>query len=159
MSDKSDYAEQMRQKQEASFAHRLWILQTAYEKSLDGKTTEVTEIAERYNLTITEVISAFKILQKQMLMNYQFYSTDGIPHGLDITGLAIYQIENVPVLHFKELETDVIELQTKGDDIKFKELEIERLKEETKLKKCEIWVNVPSSIYKASKWFGLLFGD
>ena len=57
------------------------------------------------------------------------------------------------------METDVIELQTKGDGIKFKELEIEQLKEETGLNKWEIWVNVTSSISNASKWFGLLFGD
>ena len=81
MRKRSYYAEQMRLKQEASLAHRLWILQIAYEKTLTGETTEVAEITERHNLTTNEVVSAFKILQKQMLMNYQHYSTDGIPHG------------------------------------------------------------------------------
>jgi len=159
MNDKSDYAERMRKKQEASYAHRLWILQTSYEKSLDGEQTNVGEIAERYDITIEQVVSAFKILEKQMLMTHEVYSTDGIPHGLEITGPAIYQIENAPALHYNELETDVKELQSTDNAIKLKELEIKRLKEETKLKKWEVWVNVTSSMQKASKWFGLLFGD
>lgn len=157
MNDKSDHAEQMRKKQEASYAHRLWVLQTAYEKSLDGEETNVGEIAEQYNITIEQVVSAFKILEKQMLMTHHVYSIDGIPHGLEITGLAIYQIENAPVLHYNELETDVKELQS-TNAINLKELEIKRLKEETKLKKWEVWINVTSSMEKASKWFGLLFG-
>ncbi len=73
--------------------------------------------------------------------------------------LKIFQIENAPALHYNELETDVKELQSTDNVIKLKELEIKRLKEETKLKKWEVWVNVTSSMQKASKWFGLLFGD
>ena len=134
-----DYAEQMRKKQELSYAHRLWILQIAYEKLLDGEETGIGEISERYNIPTKEVIAAFNILEKQMLMTHDFHSTDGTPHGLEITGLAIYQIENAPSLHYNELEID-------------------RLKQETKLKKWEVWVNVTSNIEKASKWFGLLFG-
>lgn len=153
-----DYAEQMRKKQETSYAHRLWILQIAYEKLLDGEETSIGEISERYNILTEKVIAAFKILEKQMLMTHDIYSTDGTPHGLEITGLAVYQIENAPSLHYNELEIDVKELQTTSDIIKIKELEIEQLKEETKLKKWEVWVNVTSSIDKASKWFGLLFG-
>jgi len=149
----------LRKKLEASFAHRLWILQTTHENQLVGEQTEVGEIAERYGITTKEVISAFKILEKQMLMTHEIYSTDGIPHGLEITGLAFNQIENAPVLHYNELEMDVKEIQSAGNEIKFKELEIERLKEETTLKKWEVWVNVTSSIPKAAKWFGMLFGD
>lgn len=148
----------MRKKQESSYAHRLWILQIAYEKLLDGEETGIGEISERYNMPTKEVIAAFNILEKQMLMTHDYYSTDGTPHGLKITGSAIYQIENAPSLHYNELEIDVKELQTTNSMIKIKELEIERLKEETKLKKWEVWVNVTSSIDKASKWFGLLFG-
>ena len=153
-----DYAEQMRKKQELSYAHRLWILQIAYEKLLDGEETGIGEISERYNIPTKEVIAAFNILEKQMLMTHDFHSTDGTPHGLEITGLAIYQIENAPSLHYNELEIDVKELQTTSSMIKIKELEIDRLKQETKLKKWEVWVNVTSTIEKASKWFGLLFG-
>ena len=153
-----NYAERMRKKQESSYAHRLWILQIAYEKLLDGEETGIGEISERYNIPTKEVITAFNILEKQMLMTHDFYSTDGTPHGLEITGSAIYQIENAPNLHYNELEIDVKELQATNSVIQIKELEIERLKEETKLKKWEVWVNVTSSIDKASKWFGLLFG-
>lgn len=151
----NDFGKQIREKQEKSFAHRLWILQKAYENSLEGKETEVHEITEKYDVPVDEIISAYKLLEKQMLMTCYAFDTSGTPHGMDITGLALYQIENAPILYFNELEKDVKEITLLNDDIK---LEIERLREETKLKKYEIWVNVTSSISKASKWFGILFG-
>ena len=56
------------------------------------------------------------------------------------------------------LESDVKEMQTIGTNVKLKKLEIEKLKQETNLKKWEVWANVTSTINYAAKWFSLMFG-
>lgn len=151
-------AERIRQKQEISFARRLWILQTAYENSLDGKTTETEELNEKYNISDEEIRTECIILKKTRLIDWQDNSDDGTPCGIEITGYAHNKIENAPIMHPELLEKDARELQQKGTDVMLKELEIERLKQETNLKKMEIWLNVTSTVDKASNWFSTIFG-
>jgi len=133
-------------------------MQLAYEKSLDNAPTHITEISQRYNTTTEETVAAFRILEKQHLMRCSGYVSGGIPIGLEITGLAITLIENAPTRYIDELKADLKEIQNSDTDTRLKELEVERLKEETKLRKYEIWLNVTESLSRAARWFGIIHG-
>lgn len=153
----SGYAERLSKKQEISFARRLWILLIIYEKALDGKNTDANDLMEKLKLSRDEVKTECNILKTSGLIHWDHPEDDGTPYGIELTGTAFAKIENAPMEHYDILEGDVRAIQKQGNNVAIKKLEIERLKQETKLKKWEVWVNITGTIENASKWFGVVF--
>ena len=155
----SNWSKEIRRKQETSFAHRLWILQFLYQKTLEGEDSSGGELSEKLNLEINDVVTECDILKRLFLITVEFYSTDGQPVMIKLTGTAISQIESAPIIHYDILEEQVKEIQIKGEDQELKKLDLKILKQETNLKKWEVWLNVTASIKNASIWFSTIFGS
>ena len=151
-------AGRIREKQEVSFAHRLWILMRIYENDLDGKKTDTPELMEKLQLSEEDVREELSILKRTSLIEWGLVNDSGTPYGIELTGYAIEKLEKAPTDHYEQLEVDVKELQTQTGNMVIKKLEIEKLKQETSLKKWEVMANVTATVKNASKWFGLIFG-
>lgn len=153
----SGYAERLRKKQEISFARRLWILLIMYENALDGKKTDTPELVEKLHLSEEEVKTECVILNKMRLIEWGVVDDSGTPYDIELTGYAFDKLEKAPTEHYEQFEEDVKTLQTQTTSIAIKKLEIEKLKQETSLKKWEAWVNITATMENASKWFSVIF--
>ena len=155
-SKKVDFNDNIIEKQEKSYSHRLWILLTAYEKSLDGKNIEISDVVKKYNTSQEDVIAAFRILEKQYLINCEHWATNDVPYNISISGNVINLIENAPITYFEILKKDVEELQRKNE-YKIKEMELKIARESTKTEKYRMLANITEIPVKASRWFDRIF--